>query len=314
MRSGDVAALARLLTLVEQGSEQAVSVLEAINACTGKAYVVGITGPPGAGKSTLVDQLTTLLRKGRERVGILAVDPSSPFTGGAFLGDRVRLQRHYLDREVFIRSMATRGATGGLSHMAGSVVRVLDAWGAGIILVETVGVGQTELEIMNTADTVVMVLSPESGDAIQALKAGLLEVVDVFVVNKADREGADRMATTLKSTMNLAESPTGWRPPVLLTQAHIGEGVDGIEEAIKNHREALTASSLLSVKRSERQRREFAGVFKAGVDEHLNNKGPQEGRFADLLSQVAKGEVDPFVAAWRLLREGQPFREWKEEP
>ncbi len=188
--------------------------------------------------------------------------------------------------------------------MSGGVVRVLDAWGAGVILVETVGVGQTELDIMNTADTVVMVLTPESGDAIQALKAGLLEVIDIFVVNKADREGANQLVTNLNNTIGLAEPHSEWIPPVLSAQTHIGEGVDKIEEAVKKHRELWLTSPHLSKKRCERRRQEFVRIVKARVEEYLNQIDPQETRVAGLLDRVANGEQNPFVAAWDFLSEG----------
>ena len=224
--AGDQRILSRLISLLERGDPRAADVLKAIDSRTGRAYTVGITGPPGAGKSTIVDRLTELLRGQGLTVGIVGVDPSSPFSGGALLGDRVRMQRHYLDSGVFIRSVATRGHSGGLSRIVKGIVRLLDAAGTDIILVETVGVGQTELGIVGVADTILLTLMPESGDAIQALKAGVMEVADVFLVNKADREGADHMAAAINGMVQMVDTHSGWTPPVVLTTARSGQGIE----------------------------------------------------------------------------------------
>ncbi|MBI4337577.1 MAG: methylmalonyl Co-A mutase-associated GTPase MeaB [Chloroflexi bacterium] len=310
MRAGDRGALARLLTMVEEGGEAAAQVLLTVHPHAGGAQTVGVTGPPGAGKSTLVDQLARRYRSQGQTVGILAIDPSSPFSGGAFLGDRVRMQQHYLDPGVFIRSMATRGSRGGLARMAGSAVKLLDASGKDVVFVETVGVGQTELEVMGAADTVAVLLVPEGGDAIQALKAGLLEVADILVVNKADREGAGRMVTYMEAMLNMAESPSGWRPPVLQCQAHKGIGVEEVEAAIRRHREFLSASSGLAERRRLRSRREFLRAVEEALGGLLHELLGQEGELAAIAAEVEAGRLDPFVAAREAVHRGVLLRQW----
>src|SRR5687767_8698151 len=267
MLSGDRLALARLITHVENRSPAVPSIMKAVHGRTDGAYVIGVTGPPGAGKSTVVDRLTALLRSEGHTVAVIAVDPSSPFTGGAVLGDRIRMQAHTLDPGVFIRSMATRGSLGGLAHSTGEVVKLLAAFGHAYVLVETVGVGQTELDVMKLADTTVVVMVPESGDAIQTMKAGLMEAADVFVVNKADRAGAPALMAELKFAAHLhyasSTSPkdVDWEIPVLSAQAQADAGITELLAEIRRHAGALEASGALATRRERRRRDELRALL-----------------------------------------------------
>ncbi len=289
LMEGNQRVVSRVLTMLERGDPEAGDVMRKVDHLTGRAYTIGITGPPGAGKSTIVDRLTSLLRREKLTVGIIAVDPTSAFTGGAILGDRVRMGRHYLDSGVFIRSVATRGQSGGLPRIVKSMVRLLDASGMDIVLVETVGVGQTELGIMGVADTVLVTLMPESGDAIQALKAGVMEIADIFVVNKADREGANQMAVTINAMLQLGGAKDDWTIPVTLTQAESGEGIEGLWERIKEHRNFLTDSATLDIHRETRRKEEFLeavlGFLPSPAD--ANNAVMSDARSGDPI------EIDP---------------------
>jgi len=297
---GDRAALARLLTIVESGGDAARDALAALpGRGAGNAAVVGITGAPGAGKSTLTDGLVARFRRAGERVAVLAIDPTSPFTGGAILGDRVRMQDHDTDDGVFVRSMATRGEMGGLSRAAPHAVRVLGAAGYAWVLVETVGVGQVEVAIAGTADTTIVVVTPGWGDAIQASKAGLLEVGDVFVVNKADRGGTEATVRDLQGMLMLGEQRE-WSPPIVATVATEGRGLDELVDAIAAHRGHLAASGELARRRELRVRDELRGIILEWVAKQADVicSGP---RFDSVSARVAEGSIDPYTAATELV-------------
>src|SRR5688572_28976994 len=259
--AGDLRAASRLMRQIDDGNPSATRSLQLLFPRTGKAWVIGITGSPGAGKSTLTDRLIALYRKEGRSVGVIAVDPSSPFTGGAILGDRVRMQDHATDRGVFIRSMATRGHLGGLSLATPEAVRLLDAVGHRLILIETVGVGQVEVEVAGKTDTTVVVVNPGWGDSVQANKAGLMEVADVFVINKADRPGVDETRRDLAQMLDLSDfSATGWRPPILDAVSTTGEGVPAVWDAINRHREHESATGELARRRAFRAREELREI------------------------------------------------------
>ncbi|MBM3942075.1 MAG: methylmalonyl Co-A mutase-associated GTPase MeaB [SAR202 cluster bacterium] len=300
--AGDQRTLSRLISLVERGEAEAAQVLQALDAHTGRAYTVGITGPPGAGKSTIVDRLTALLRRQGASVGILAADPTSPFSGGALLGDRVRMQRHYLDSQVFIRSVATRGQTGGLPRTVKTLARLLDAAGKDVVLVETVGVGQTELGVLEVADSVLLVLVPESGDAIQTLKAGVMEIADIYAVNKADRPGADQLVSAITATLQLSPNTRGWTPPVVKTEAHRGEGLAELWEQVEAHRRFQTAASLLSQRRQQRRVKEFMEMVEEELGRRWKEQIQREPGMENVLQQVARGDLEPYSAALDMLK------------
>ena len=307
MLAGERLALARLITRVENRLPGVADIMRGIQTHLGRAHVLGMTGPPGAGKSTLVDRLTTRLRGEGERVAIIAVDPSSPFTGGAVLGDRIRMQTHTLDESVFIRSMATRGSLGGLAAATGDVIKLMDAAGFPWILIETVGVGQTELDVIKQADTTVVSLVPESGDSIQAMKAGLMEVADIFVVNKADREGAHALMAELRFSVHLhyasSVSPKDidWETPVMAAQATNDVGVAELLAEVKRHRSVLEQTGALEKRRRARRRadlktllvEEFAGRVTPSIE-----TDPALVAVADL---VAEGKLDVYSGVERML-------------
>jgi len=306
MLNGDRLALARLITQVENRSSSVPAIMKAIHGRDRGAYIVGVTGPPGAGKSSIVDRLTSRLRAEDLSVGVIAVDPSSPITGGAVLGDRIRMQTHALDTGVFIRSMATRGSLGGLARATSDVLKLIATAGYEWILIETVGVGQTELDVMRLADTTVVVLVPESGDAIQAMKAGLMEAADVFVVNKADRAGAPALMAELKFAAHLHyASPTSakdidWEIPVLALQAHADVGTTELLAEICRHRAVLEAGGALTARRERRRRQELRAVLveelNASVERRL-----EHGELRLPFDDVAAGRTDVYSAARAIL-------------
>ena len=306
MLRGETGALARLITLVEREGPDAAEALRQCAAHAGKAYRIGFTGPPGSGKSTLVDAMTAQLRQGggpaAPKVGIIAVDPSSPFSGGALLGDRIRMEQHYADPGVFIRSMGTRGGRGGLPDVTQRVATLMEASGKEYVLIETVGVGQTELDVMETADTVVVVLVPEAGDIIQTMKAGLMEIADVFVVNKADREGADRLAKEIEASLRLGHPREGtWMAPVLLTEARTGAGVPELAAAVQRHREEMQESGELERRRSRRRTSQFLKTVEQRMSQSLHQLIASDEDLQAIVGRIERGETDPYGAALQVL-------------
>jgi LAO/AO transport system ATPase len=302
-RGGDARAVARLISLVENDSPVLREVAAALVEHVGHAQVVGLTGAPGVGKSTSTSVLVSALRSGGKRVGVLAVDPSSPFSGGALLGDRIRMQDHATDDGVFIRSMASRGHLGGLSAAVPQALRVLDAAGCDVVLVETVGVGQAEFEIASLADTTVLLLAPGMGDGIQAAKAGILEIADVFVVNKADRDGADQVARDLRYMQSLGGRHSGqgaWRPPIVKTVAARGEGVADVLTALEKHREWLAESGELARRRRERAAAEIEAIALGTVRERFATVHGS-ATLQNSAARVVDGQTDPYTAAEELV-------------
>jgi LAO/AO transport system kinase len=304
--AGEKRALARAITLIESDDPAGWELIRQVYPRTGKARIVGFTGPPGVGKSTLIGALTAELRKAERQVAVLSIDPSSPFTRGALLGDRIRLSEHFLDPGVFIRSMASRGALGGLSEAALQVALAMDAAGKDDVLIETVGVGQAEIDIVDHADTIVLALMPGSGDSIQALKAGVMEIPDVIVVNKADHPMTDTMVREVKSVLALSHEPGKWQVPVLRTEAAAGKGVAELAACIDEHRAFIEESGTLSERRARNLRSEVLGIAASRLRRQLEATAEADPETASLLERVVRRELDPASAASELMeRQGR---------
>ena len=304
--AGDPRAIARAISLIENEDQQAVALVHAIFGRTGRAYIVGVTGPPGAGKSTLVDRMTADMRGRGHTVGVLTVDPTSPFSGGALLGDRLRMQGHAADEGVFIRSMATRGHLGGLARATGDAALVLDAAGKDTIIIETVGVGQDEVDIIRTADVSIVTLVPGTGDDVQAQKAGIMEIADIFVVNKADREGADRLVAAIESNLSLQTRGPGeeveWQPPIVKTIATNGTGVPELVDAIQRFRSQTEWTQ--AARRQQRSEFRLREIVAHQFMERLERGMLKPDEFREMVERVAAREIDPYAAADELLALG----------
>lgn len=301
IRKGEILAISRAITAIENHAPEAEPLLKDLFPHTGSAYLTGVTGAPGTGKSTLVDRFAAHYRKQEEHVGIIAVDPTSPYTGGAILGDRIRMQSHAGDNGIFIRSMATRGFLGGLARATAEVALLLDAGGKKQILIETVGVGQDEVDIVRLADCVLVVLVPGLGDDIQNMKAGLMEIADIFVLNKADREGADRLEEQLHAMLSLVMPRDGWHPPVVRTIATDNKGIDALAAAVAKFRAHFESSSERSKKHAEHWRNRLLELLEARILERVLSAAGGEAALNQLALDVAERRIDPFAAVNRLL-------------
>jgi LAO/AO transport system kinase len=300
IRRGDRRALARAITLVESSDPSSYELVKELYPETGRAYAVGVTGPPGVGKSSLISALVRHVRASDVSVGVITVDPSSPFTRGALLGDRIRLADHFLDPEVFIRSMGTRGHLGGLAEATLQAALLLDAAGKGLLFLETVGAGQSEVEVISIADTVLLVLMPGSGDSIQALKAGIMEIPDVIAVNKRDHPAAKTMVNEVRSILAL-DTEDGWQPPIVLTEAVKGEGIDELWDRIEEHRRYLEENDLLAERRARNLAGEVFAVASSRAKSHLEQAVADDPELRRLLDEVQRRELDPLTAVREIL-------------
>lgn len=301
-RAGEHRALARVISIVEDEMPQKDELIKQIYQQTGRSYILGVTGSPGAGKSSLVDLLVKEIRKKNEKVGIIAVDPTSPFTGGAILGDRIRMNAHALDEGVFIRSMGTRGSLGGVTKTTKEVVKVMDAFGVDWVIIETVGVGQAELDIMYIADSTIVVLTPGAGDSIQTMKAGIMEIADIFAVNKCDMPGADRVVAEVNMMLDFRDDHIKWRPPVVQTSTmNAGQGVAELLSSVEKHRAYLLEKGIFEARRNERAKNETLDIVNQQWERLVRKQVNQPGLVKQLLEKVASREADPYTASAQIM-------------
>ena len=300
---GNRLALSRAITAIENEYDDAVEIMKKIYPHTGHAYVLGITGPPGAGKSTLTNRIAYEYRQQGKTVGIIAVDPTSPFTGGAILGDRIRMNSLTLDKGVFIRSMGTRGSLGGLSHKTADAVKVMDAFGKDIIIVETVGVGQSEVDIVKAADTTMVVLIPGMGDDIQAIKAGILEIGDLYCINKSDLDGADKLAREINMMLDLDSFMTDWRPPITKVIASQDEGIKDLMVTVEKHRSYIEDNGKLAERRTKRTRDEMLDILNSNIGNYIKEKIVASGRLDNYVEQIKSRDTDPYTVVGSIMQE-----------